>query len=1017
MSNKYEALRKLHLLLFILIVLPLSSWAQSKTVTGRVVSKDDNSPLPGVNISEKGTLNGTVTDSDGNFSIKTSDEATLIFSFIGYKTQEVQVGSRTNLDIQLEVDVLALEEIVVVGYGQQEKKDVTGAVAAISTKDFNKGVLTSPQDLLVGRVAGVSVISSGGAPGAGAEIRIRGGSSLTASNDPLIIIDGFPVDSRQIGGSANILASINPNDIESFTVLKDASATAIYGLRASNGVIIITTKKGSAGKPQVQFNSTFSISRIANQVDVMSGDEYRDFVTGLANAGTVSGLNPASLVRLGSANTDWQNEIYRNAVSIDQNISVGGTYKNLPYRISYGFTDQQGILKNTDLQRNSLNINLNPSFFNDHLKVNASLKSAWTKNNFGNQGAVGAAVVFDPTQPIRNGNDIFGGYYTWTELSDNLPGGVMNPNGDPILIASANPVALINQTNNKSDVSRYIGNLQLDYKFHFLPDLRANLNLGFDIQKADGFNNSPANAAFTFREGPGRFQNYSNENRSSILDFYLNYVKRIGENKIDLTGGYSYQEFTREGQTITRIGNGNVIDGIDTDDDGLNDAPRQLIPDPNNLLSFFGRVNYSFKEKYLATVTVRNDYSSRFAEENRSGIFPAVSLGWRIDAENFMDNQSFISDLKLRAGYGVTGQQDIVGNAYPYLPTYLQSTPTAQYEFGGVWYPTLRPGAYDAGIKWEETSTLNLGLDFGFFEGRVNGSLEIYNRETRDLISTIPIPAGSNFSNFLTTNVGNLTNKGIELTLNALAVKTDKLEWNFGMNFTRNRNEITKLLATDDPNYQGIATGGIAGGVGNNIQNHQVGYPANSFFVYQQVYGANGLPLEGVYVDRTGNGGQVSSNENNKYRYRNPAPDYLIGINSRVNYGNFDFSFSSRLSLGNYVYNNVFSSNAVTSQLYNQSGYFSNVPTAVRNTNFFNQQLFSDYYVENASFFKLDNVALGYTLNSLVNGKLKARFSLTVQNALIITDYSGIDPEVAGGIDNNIYPRPTNFLIGVNLTY
>lgn len=1006
-------------LLFVLLLGSIQAWAQKSTVTGRVTSGDDGTGLPGVSILEKGTTNGTVSDADGNYSLSAEQNGILVYSFVGYTSQEVEVAGRTKIDLTLMSDVTALSEIVVVGYGQQEKKDVTGSLTSVSTKDFNRGVISSPQDLLTGRIAGVSVINNGGAPGSGAQIRIRGGSSLNASNDPLIVIDGFPVDNNSIAGSSNVLNTINPNDIESFTVLKDASATAIYGLRASNGVILITTKKGAAGKPTIQYNGTLSVSSLAKKTEVLTGDEYRAYIEQKVAEGSVSGLAGGALYRLGEENTDWQEEIYQDAISHDHNISVAGTYKVLPYRVSYGYTDQEGILKNTGFKRNSINVSLTPSLFNDKLKVTANLKTAFTKHNFGNEGAVGAAVSFDPTQPIRNGNSTYGGYFTWTELADDLPEGAptaMDPDGTVNNIAVSNPVALIEQTDNKSDVTRIIGNIQLDYSFDFLPGLRANLNAGIDRQESDGYNNQPSNAAFTFRNGPGFYSTYGAENKAELFDIYLNYVKSVNHHKIDATAGYSFQSFTRNGQTIQKKGDGTVTYGKDTDDDGKLDAPLEDIPNPNDLLSIFGRVNYGFMDKYLFTLTVRNDYSSRFSEDNRSGIFPAASFGWRVSDEKFMAAANGVSDLKFRLSWGVTGQQDISTNPYPFFPRYTESTNTARYQFGDSFYYTYRPSPYAADIKWEETETFNLGLDYGFLDNRIAGTIDVFKRKTSDLIGEVKVPAGSNFSNYLTTNVGDMEIKGYEITVNYHAVRKVDFDWMIGANVTFLDREVTKLNQTSDPDFV-VNVGDISGGVGNQIQRHAIGYAPFTFYTFQQVYESNGMPIEGLYVDRTGEGGNVASNQDNKYYNKNPYANYLVGINSRVTYKKFDFAFSGRLSIGNYLYNNVLSANAVNNELYMQSGFFNNVPKAITKSNFNAQQLWSDFYIENASFFKLDNISLGYTLDNLLNNKLKARFSLTGQNLFVISDYSGIDPESNTGIDRNIYPRPRTVLFGINLTY
>jgi iron complex outermembrane receptor protein len=1006
------------LVLLFLLLGAYQAWSQSR-VTGKVMSGDDGAALPGVSILEKGTTNGTVTDVDGNYSINVGANATLVFSFVGYATQELQLSGRTVLDVTLSGDATALTEVVVIGYGEQKKDDLTGSVAALGTKDFNKSIVSSPQDLILGRVAGVQITSNSGAPGSGSTIRIRGGASISASNDPLIIIDGFPVDNGEVKGMSNPLASIHPNDIESFSVLKDASATAIFGSRASNGVIIVTTKRGKAGKPQINYNGTFSLSKPTKFIDVYDGDEYRALTAQLVEDGTVSGLNEASLERQGTANTDWQEEIYQDGFSQDHNVNVGGTIKKIPFRFGYGYTNQEGILKTTSMKRNSLSLNLNPSFLDDHLKINASIKYTNSKTDFGNTGAIGAAVSFDPTQPVKNGNTRYGGYFTWVNLNETLPDGSMDPNGDPNTFSINNPVALLEYTDNRSDVNRTIGTLQFDYKFPFLPALRANLNVGMDISKSDGINNTAPEGAWIYRNyttGTGELINYTGDNRSEVLDFYLNYLKESGMHKIDATLGYSWQYFKREGSNFQRSGDETPI--IRDNSSFVNE---------NYLVSFFGRVNYTFNKKYLLTATFREDGSSRLIN-NKWGFFPAVAAAWRVGDEQFMRGASAFSDLKLRASWGITGQQDLPGGYYPALAIYRQSIGGASYQFGNQFVPTLRPDPYDANIKWEETTTYDVGLDMGFFNDRLTASVDVYKRITDDIINEIPIAAGSNFSNYLYTNVGSMENKGIEVTLNGRIIEQPDVTLNLGVKFTYNKNEITKLTLTDDPTYIGVNVGGISGGVGNNIQIHSVGYPANSFFVFEQVYGADGVPIEGLYVDRTGTGGSVSSNNLNKYRYHSPNPKLLMGINSNLRYKQFDFGFSGRLSIDNYVYNNILSGSTY-SALYVQSGFFGNILKDTENIRFMNPQYWSDHFVENASFFRMDNISLGYTFDQLASSKLKARLSFSVQNAFVITDYSGLDPEVNNtnlqrnvvvsvpGIDNNIYPRPRVFMVGVNLTY
>jgi iron complex outermembrane receptor protein len=992
------------LILIMSLLLGNLAMAQQSVLTGKVTDSSSGEALPGVSIVVKGTTNGTITNFDGVFTLNVNKGDAVQFSFVGYTMQEVIIDGQKSLSIALVVDNEELEEVVVIGYGQVKKSDATGAVSTVSSKDFNKGGITSPQDLLVGKSAGTVITTSGGAPGSGATIRIRGGSSMSASNDPLIIIDGFPVSNSGISGLANPLSTINPNDIETFTVLKDASATAIYGSRASNGVILITTKKGIVGKPmKIEYNATMSVNSIPAYMDVLSRDEFRALALDLASKNAV-GLNMGSLTRLGTENTNWQKEIYQTAFAHDHNVNISGGLKKMPYRASIGYTNQDGILKTTNMERLTLTVGVDPTFLDNHLKVSVNLKGSYTKQNFGDQGAVGSAVAYDPTQPVYNGNTKFGGYYTWVNLSDVLPDGTMDPNGSPNPIGVSNPVALLEQTDNRSTVQRSLGNVQFDYKFHFLPELRANMNLGYDYFTTTGHNNAPDNAAFTFRNGIGRKNDYEQSGKTQLFDFYLNYVKDLVSinSKIDATAGYSWQYFYKDGWSFVRNGDGTQVSV---------DKETSKFINENYLVSFFGRLNYTFSDRYLLTFTLRDDGSSRFSEDNRWGLFPAAAFAWKINDESFLKNVKEISDLKLRLGWGITGQQDI-GNDYPYLPVYRSSTSTAQYQFGNEFYNTLRPNPYDANIKWEETTTYNIGLDFGLLKNRITGTIDAYKRQTKDLLNFIPISAGSNFSNFLTTNVGNLENKGVELSLSGLVITTKDMSWNVGLNAAYNQNKITKLTKTDDPDYTGVDTGGIGGGVGNFIQNQRVGFPSNSFFVFQQVYGSNGMPIEGLYVDRTGTGGTVTSNNLNKYHYKKPAPDYTLGINSRFNYKQIDFSFSGRANIGNYVYNNV-ASGALYSTVYNQSGFYNNVPRQVNNAKFTNTQYFSDFYIENASFFKMDNMSVGYNFET----PLKARLSFTVQNVFTITKYKGLDPEVDGGIDNNFYPRPRVFVLGVNLTF
>ncbi len=969
------------------IMMSLVVLGQQVRVSGTVTDAADRMTLPGVNVVVKGTLTGTITDINGAYTLMASPGDVLVFTFIGYLPQEVPVGDQAVINVAMRTDVQALDEVVVIGYGTVKKSDATGSVAAVSSKDFNKGAITSPQDLLVGKSAGVVITTAGGAPGSGATIRVRGGSSLNASNDPLIIIDGVPIDNNNVSGSSNILSFVNPNDIETFTVLKDASATAIYGSRASNGVILITTKKGQAGSPlTVSYDGNVSVANAIAFVDVFSGDEIRQLALAKKDLFGIDNLD-----LLGTQNTNWQKEIFRTAISHDHNLSLSGAVSTLPYRFSVGYTDQNGILKNTDMQRITGSLSLNPTFFNESLKINLNVKGMNTHHNYGDAGAIGSAVNMDPTQVIMDGNAASAGYFQWANYGANL--------------GTANPVEQALEADNRSVVNRVIGNIQFDYALPFLPELRANLNLATDYSESEGHNNRPKTSPSVLTAPlNGRLSDYSGTNTNSLLDFYLNYNKDLAsiQSAVDVTAGYSWQHFKRDGENYRR--------GIvDAEHPYQMDDSSSFVTE-NYLVSFFGRVNYTLMDRYLVTVTVREDGSSRFAKDNRWGLFPSVALAWKINDESFLRNVKAVTNLKLRLGWGITGQQDI-GNDYPAQALYRVASEGSYYPIGGVFLPTLRPDAYDPDIKWEETTTLNAGLDFGFVNDRITGSIDLYKRVTDDLLNSVTVSSGSNFSNTLLTNVGSLENNGIEVSLNGIPVSTNDMTLTIGLNATYNKNKITKLLLTDDPNYIGILYGDAFTG---QKQVTRVGFPAYSFFVNRQVYDNNGNPIEGLYVDESGEGGVVNGDNTDKYIYHNPVADYLLGLSARFEYKNFDLSASARASIGNYVYNQV-AAGASYDQM-QQIGYWKNFTRALAETNFVKRQFTSDYFVENASFLKLDNISAGYRFDNLF-GAVGARVSFTVQNALIMTKYSGLDPEVQGGIDNNFYPRPRTFMLGIGLTY
>ncbi len=975
--------------LFLFAMISLSVAAQERSISGTVSDASTKEPLIGVTVLVEGTFTGTVTDFDGNYTIKVESGKNLVFSFVGYQAQTIAVGQQSKIDVSLALETRGLDEVVVIGYGQVKKSDATGSVVAIDSKSFNKGAITSAQDLLVGKSAGVVITTSGGAPGSGSTIRVRGGSSLNASNDPLIIIDGVALDNNNIAGSSNFLSFVNPNDIETFTVLKDASATAIYGSRASNGVILITTKKGKAGSPfRVSYNGNFGVASPIKYLDVYSGDEMRQIALDKVNSGL---FDASTLSKLGSENTNWQKEIFRTAITHDHNVSFSGSADVLPYRVSLGYTSQDGIMKNTDMRRYTGSISLDPVALNGNLKINLNAKGMYSDHNYGDTGAQGSALNMDPTQPIKDGTANSDGYFQWPNYGANL--------GTP------NPVEQLMAADNKSTVKRLIANAQFNYRLPFLPELQANLNVAKDHAVSEGHNIRPTTSPSTLTAPLwGRVSNYSGENFNDLFDFYLNYNKEFESirSRVDATAGYSWQHFLRKGKTLTH--------GVEDLNHPYQETENSSFITENYLVSFFGRLNYTFANRYLFTLTVRNDGSSRFSGDNQWGLFPSAAFAWKIKEESFLKDVDAVSDLKLRLGWGLTGQQDI-GNDYPAQATYIASAAGSYYPIDGMFRPTLRPNAYDPDIKWEETDTKNIGLDFGFADNRITGSIDLYKRVTNDLLNTVTIPTGSNFSNTLLTNVGSLENKGVEFTLDVMPISKQDMSLNIGFNLTYNENTITKLLLTDDPDYIGILYGDAFTG---QKQVTRVGYPAYSFFVNKQVYGQDGKPIEGLYEDLSGEGGAVNGDNNDKYIYKDPAPDFLLGLSARFNYKNFDFSASARASIGNYVYNGV-SAGASYDQVY-QIGYWKNFTKYLTEHNFVKRQFTSDYFVENGSFMKLDNISAGYTFNNLFE-KISARVSFTAQNIWTVTKYKGLDPEVSGGIDNNIYPRPQVFILGLNVNY
>jgi len=984
------------------LILSVSAFAQQITVKGHV--KDSTGePAIGATVRVAGQDGGVITDADGNFTLTATQGATITVSYIGY--QDTQVSAAPDVVVTLQDDeATSLNEVVVIGYGVVKKSDLTGSVTALKPDSKNKGLVVNPQDMLAGKVAGVSVTSGGGAPGGGSTIRIRGGSSLNAANDPLIVIDGVAMDNNGVKGLANPLSMVNPQDIESFNVLKDASATAIYGSRGSNGVIIITTKKGRRGQaPSVSYAGSVSVSMKNGNYDVLNADEYRQFIA--ANYGE----NSEAYNALGSANTNWQDEIYRTAVSHDHNVTVSGAFKNLPYRVSVGYTNEQGIMKTSSFNRLTGALNLNPSFFEDHLTLNLNAKGMWAKTRYANTSAVSASIRMDPTQSVyADGYDNFGGYFQWltaASFGDSAWPETYNT------LAPANPVALLNLKNDRAISRSFIGSADIDYKLHGFEDLRFHLTLGADISQ--GTQQTDVDPYSSDAHYYGSYGWDRILKRNYLLSAYAQYYHDFDEDHhFDIMAGYEWSHFWRKQRNSYW---GYYPSTSSQAGEEYNKTNYEYATE-NYLVSFFGRANYTLMNRYYFTATVRDDGSSRF--KKHWAWFPSFAFAWRIKDENKFRPIDWLSDLKLRLGWGMTGQQDGIGD-YNYFANYQVSNGV------GSAYPLLddgtlyRPAGYNEDLKWETTTTYNIGLDWGLFDQRVTGTVDWYYRKTTDLINYAYLAAGTNFVTQFNKNIGSLYNTGVEAAISWKVIQKKDWFWQLDYNFTYNKNRITKILGSSS---DVVKTGGISSGTGNTIQAHAVGHPANSFYVYQQVYDDNGLPIEGVYVDRNADG---KINDDDLYFYKSPMAPVTMGLASRLEYRNWDFGFSLRANIGNYVFNDVEAGMSNIATVYTASqgyGYLTNrTPVVIENNWQTYSNVLSDYFVHNASFLKCDNITLGYSFADLfksgnwqgINGRIYG----TVNNVFTITKYKGTDPEVFGGIDNNVYPRPITFILGLNLNF
>lgn len=1003
------------------LLLSVGAFAQI-TVKGHV--KDaKGEPIIGATIRVSGSNTGTVSDFDGNFTIKAKQGATLNVTYVG--CQPVSAKAAPKVAITLRDDEKVLDNVVVIGYGKAKKNDITGSVTAIKPDDMNKGVQVSAQDMIQGKIAGVNVLTSGGEPGGSATIRVRGGSSLNASNDPLIVIDGLALDNYGMQGMSNPLNLVNPADVESFTILKDASATAIYGSRASNGVIIITTKKGRKNmKPTISYNGNVSVSAIKSKLDVLSGSEFVNFIKSKSGLSDEAWQNSDYYKSMGYTDesgtqtiydTDWQDQIYRTAVSTDHNLTLTGAYKNLPYRVSLGYTDQQGIIKTSDYKRYTASVSLNPTFFDNHLTVNFNAKGMYSKTTYAQTDAIGGAVSMDPTKPVTVNNDFynqnFGGYfqyYTTVDRNDDSWKYGINS------LSARNPVATLNTASDEGKGKELTGNIEFDYKVHGFEDLHLHVNAGMDVKSGKSNKEYSRYNYDNYYYGSQGWNTQDTYNLS--LNAYAQYMKDFSKiYHFDVMAGYEWQHFHKK----TDFFYNGTYPETNKEHAGeiYNPSENTLYKTENYLVSFFGRANFSALDRYLLTFTLRDDGSSRFSSGNRWGLFPSVAAAWKVKEESFLKDVDAISDMKLRLGYGITGQQEGIGD-YTYFASYTSNKIGAYYPVVGDG-TTYRPDAYNTDLTWEKTTTYNAGLDLSFARDRFTASFDYYYRKTTDLINTVTVPAGSNFKNKVTSNIGELHNQGIELSLTYRAIQLKDWRWEISYNLTHNTNKIDKLVASNNDSYK-ILHGGLAVGDSGSdgIQAWAVGQSVSAYYTYQQVYDKNGQPIEGEFVDRNGDG---TINNNDRYFYKKADADVQMGFSSKLIYKNWDLCFTLRANLGNYAYNAVEANNSNTSigRLYNGNTWH-NVATMCIAKNWSNvssNDALSDYFIQNASFLKCDNITVGYSFAKLFKLPISGRLYASAQNVFTITKYKGLDPEINGGYDSNIYPRPFIGTLGVNLNF
>lgn len=994
-----------------------NSMYEGYEVKGTVV--DDFGPVIGAAVVEVGTSNGTSTDVDGYYRLMVSGQTAMVeISCIGYASQTYEAGSVPRV-VTLKEDSEFLDEIVVIGYGTVKKDDLTGSISAIKAEDLNRGAVVNTQDMLKGKVAGLLVTPGDGGPGSGSRIRIRGSASLNASNDPLIVIDGVPVAQGAGGAMSNPLDLLNPNDIESFSVLKDASSAAIYGSRASNGVILITTKKGSGGIPQVAYSGSFSLQHASKKVPVMSAGELMDFYAATYPVGTPTGDRIAELA--GTSQTDWQNLVFRTAFSTEHNVSVRGKYQDwMPYRASIAYTGQQGTLKESRYDRGTMDLSLSPSLLDKHLTLDVNAKGVYSYADYSDGGTVGKAAFFNPTvDPYwRNADGSID--YTTTNGYWNYGNGraeAFSPN----TLVGPSPLSMLYDNISDARSARFIGRIAADYKVHGLEELSFNVSAGLDITETDSYNGVR----------PGSFQAYTDTgnlrigqhtkgrhiSRSQVFEAYAKYNGSWGVHNLDVMAGYSWQNNWWANRSVTYY---NITNEVNLDPGETAESRYLWYRNENYLVSFYGRVNYSIDSRYVFTFTARGDGSSKFAKPYRWGFFPSGAFAWNIRKEPFMADVPAVSTLKLRLSAGLTGQQDGIGD-YVHMARYIRSNnPDYTYDMGNPGFmDTLTPQAYDPTIRWETTMTWNIGVDYGFFDDRLSGSIDAYIRDTHDLLNSVQIPLGSNFGNKLMTNVGSIRNKGLEFSISGVPVQAGDWSVQAGFNGTFQSTEFTKLNPTDDRNYY-IETGTISKGTGGYLCRQMVGYAPYTYYLYKQKYDTSGKPLQNEFVDIDGDG---AITDGDRYMTgKSAAPKFYYGLNVKVTYKDWDFGLNGHGAAGTWVFNDFASANS-TSSLDLNSGALPNQAKLVKKTGFTApnsaRQWYSDYFLENASFFRLDDINAGYTFRGIGKWETDIRLGLSVQNVFVLTGYSGMDPEVISenGIDNTMWPRPRTWSFRINVNF